>query len=442
MSAPVSCPAAFVAAPASGQGKTTVTAAIARYHRNQGRRVRVFKTGPDFLDPMILEQASGHPVDPLHLWMVGEAACRAKLHAAAQDADLILVEGSMGLFDGDPSGADLAVAFGLPVLALVDAGGMAQTFGAIVHGLATYRPEMPLAGVIANRTGSPGHGRMLRDATPDGVHFFGAIQRNEALSVPDRHLGLVQAGEVADLDARLEAAAQAIAEAGVTELPAPVAFAPEADAGAEPDSHSGTERAPRLDGLRIGIARDAAFAFTYPGNLEFLRALGARLEFFSPVAGDRLPEVDAVWLPGGYPELHLGALAANTGLKADLAAHHAAGRPLLAECGGFLYLLEELADRDGHAAPMAGLLPGHARLEDKLQGLGLQAAPLPEGELRGHTFHHTRAEVGLEPVAHCTRARGAGSTGEAVYRDGRLTATYLHAWFPSNPEAAAALFAS
>lgn len=247
--------------------------------------------------------------------------------------------------------------------------------------------------------------------------------------MPDRHLGLVQAGEVADLDARLEAAAQAIAEAGVTELPAPGAFAPEADAGAEP------EPAPTLDGLRIGIARDAAFAFTYPGNLDFLRAQGARLEFFCPVAGDCLPEVDAVWLPGGYPELHLEALAANTALKADLAAHHARGRPLLAECGGFLYLLEELADRDGHAAAMVGLLPGHARLENKLQGLGLQAAPMAEGELRGHTFHHTRAEVGLEPVAYCTRARGAGSTGEALCRDGWLTTTYLHAWFPSSPEA-------
>lgn len=432
----VSCPAAFVAAPASGQGKTTVTAAMARYHRNRGLRVRVFKTGPDFLDPMILEQASGHPVDPLHLWMVGEEACRQMLFEAAQEADLILVEGSMGLFDGDPSGADLAVKFGLPVLALVDAGGMAQTFGAIVHGLSTWRPEMPFAGVIANRTGSPGHGRMLRDAMPEGVHFFGAIQRNEALSVPDRHLGLVQAGEVADLDARLEAAAAAIAEAGVTELPAPVTFTPAAGADDTPAP------AARLNGLRIGIARDAAFAFTYPGNLAFLQEQGAQLEFFSPVAGDGLPAVDAVWLPGGYPELHLDALAANTRLKADLAAHHAASRPILAECGGFLYLLEELSDRDGHAAAMAGLVPGHAQLEDRLQGLGLQAAPLPEGELRGHTFHHTHAEVGLEPIAHCTRARGTGSNGEAVYRDGRLTATYLHAWFPSNPEAAAALFTS
>lgn len=426
----VSCPAAFVAAPASGQGKTTITAAIARYHRNRGLRVRVFKTGPDFLDPMILEQASGHPVDPLHLWMVGEATCKAKLYAAAQEADLILVEGSMGLFDGDPSGADLAVRFGLPVLALIDASGMAQTFGAVVHGLATYRSDLSLTGVIANRTGSARHGQMLAESMPEGVHFYGAVPRNEALSVPDRHLGLVQAGEIDDLDARLQAAAEAIAEAGVTELPAAVTFEPEPMPAIEP----------RLEGTRIAIARDAAFAFTYPGNLDLLHAMGAELEFFSPVAGDRLPDVDAVWLPGGYPEFHLDALAANTGLKQDLAEHQVAGRPLIAECGGFLYLLDELTDREGCCASMAGLIPGRARLEPKLQGLGLQSAPLPEGELRGHTFHHTHAEVGWEPIAHCRRARDGGTASEAIYRDGRLTAGYLHAYFPSNPGAVAALF--
>ncbi|WP_019592089.1 cobyrinate a,c-diamide synthase [Thioalkalivibrio sp. ALRh] len=426
----VSCPAAFVAAPASGQGKTTITAAIARYHRNQGRRVRVFKTGPDFLDPMILEQASGHPVDALHLWMVGEEACRAMLYEAAQGSDLILVEGSMGLFDGDPSGADLAQAFGLPILAMVDASGMGQTFGALVHGLSTYRPGLSFAGVIANRVGSPGHARMLEDCTPEAIRFFGAVQRNETLSVPDRHLGLVQAGEIADLDARLEAAAAAIEEAGVTGLPEPVTFHPETIAP--------TEAA--LSGVRIAIARDAAFAFMYPANLRLLEKMGAELRFFSPLAGDGLPEADAVWLPGGYPELYLDQLSANAALKSDLEAHHAAGRPILAECGGFLYLLDELADREGHAAAMAGLVPGKAQLADRLQGLGLQAAPLPEGELRGHTFHHTHSEVGLEPYGHCWRARGTGSQGEAIYRDGRLTATYLHAWFPSNPEATAQLF--
>ncbi|KPV39071.1 cobyrinic acid a,c-diamide synthase [Thiohalorhabdus denitrificans] len=424
------CPAVFIAAPASGQGKTTVTAALARYHRDQGRAVRVFKMGPDFLDPMILEQACGHPVDPLHLWMVGEEDCRAMLHGAAETADLILVEGSMGLFDGDPSGADLAVRFGLPVLGLIDASGMAQTFGAVVNGLATWRPDLPFAGVIANRVGSAGHGRMLGAALPEGIRYFGAVPRNEAVGLPDRHLGLVQAEEIDDLEQRLAAAANAVAEAEVTGLPEPVAFEP----GSLPEPEA------ELGGVRIAIARDAAFAFLYPGNLRLLEAMGAELVFFSPLAGEGLPEADAVWLPGGYPELHLDTLTANQALKADLHAHHQAGRPILAECGGFLYLLDTLADAQGHRAPMAGLLPGEAQLEERVQGIGLQAAPLPEGEIRGHTFHHSRAEVNLEPVAHCIRARNRGSTAEAIYRQGRLTATYLHAWFPSNPSAVAELF--
>jgi cobyrinic acid a,c-diamide synthase len=192
--------------------------------------------------------------------------------------------------------------------------------------------------------------------------------------------------------------------------------------------------------VRIAIARDAAFAFLYPANLRLLEAMGAELVFFSPLAGDGLPEAEAVWLPGGYPELYLETLAANHRLKADLQAHHEAGRPLLAECGGFLYLLETLADAAGKRAAMAGLLPGEARLEERVQGIGLQAAPLPEGEIRGHTFHHSRAEVRLEPVAHCIRARDRGSASEAIYRDSRLTATYLHGWFPSNPGAVAELF--
>jgi cobyrinic acid a,c-diamide synthase len=419
----------FIAAPASGQGKTTVTAALARYHRDQGRTVRVFKMGPDFLDPMILEHACGHPVDPLHLWMVGEDECRAMLHAAAEEADLILVENSMGLFDGDPSGADLAERFGLPVLGLIDARGMAQTFGAVANGLATWRPGLEFAGVIANRVGSAGHGRMLGAALPEGLRYFGALPRNEAVGIPDRHLGLVQAEEIEDLEQRLAAAADAVAEAEVTGLPEPVTFEP----GRLP--RPGRE----LDGVRIAIARDAAFAFLYPANLRLLAAMGAELTFFSPLAGDRLPAADAVWLPGGYPELHLATLAANEGLKTDLQAHHRAGRPMLAECGGFLYLLESLADAEGRGAPMVGLLPGQAQLAERVQGIGLQAAPLPEGELRGHTFHHSRAEVALEPVAHCIRARDRGSAAEAIYRDGRLTATYLHAWFPANPAAVAEL---
>lgn len=423
------CPAWLIGAPASGQGKTTLTAALARYHRNQGRRVRVFKMGPDFLDPMILERASGQAVYQLDLWMTGEEDCRILLHQAAMDADLILIEGVMGLFDGTPSSADLAERFGVPVLALIEANAMAQTFGAIAYGLANYRPGLPFAGVLANRVAGPGHARLLAESLAEGVHFYGALFRDQALSLPDRHLGLVQAEEIADLDKRLEAAAERIAQTGLAALPAPVGFRP-----------APRPALPRLlQGLRIAVARDIAFAFLYQANLDLLRALGAELLFFSPLNDAALPPADSVYLPGGYPELHLSRLAGNHSLRAALHDHHRAGKPIYAECGGLLYTLETLADKQGQRAPMLGLLPGHAIMQPKLAALGLQAVALPEGELRGHTFHHSRLETPLQPLVH-GRPQRRHNAGEAVYRLDRLTASYLHLYFPSNPEAAARLF--
>ena len=348
----VSCPALLVSAPASGQGKTTATAALARWHRSQGRRVRVFKTGPDFLDPMVLEHASGGPVHQLDLWMGGEAHCRELLFAAACEADLILVEGVMGLHDGTPSSADLARRLGLPVLAVVDGSAMAQTFGAIVHGLATYRPGLQFAGVLANRVGSVTHARMLRDSLPEGMVWFGALARDEAYALPSRHLGLTQADEVADLEQRIERAAQAL---GALAPPLPEAVRFEAVAA--------TPVPALLAGVRIAVARDAAFSFLYRANLDTLRALGAELLFFSPLADQPVPnapDVHALYLPGGYPELHLDRLAGNAGMRASIQAHHAAGKPIVAECGGKLALLESLTDPQGNTAPMLGLMAGRA----------------------------------------------------------------------------------
>ena len=426
---PATCPALLLSAPASGQGKTTVTAGLARYHRNQGRKVRVFKTGPDFLDPMILERASGQPVYQLDLWMVGEHDSQALLYQAAQEADLILIEGVMGLFDGTPSSADLAALFGVPVLALINAHAMAQTFGAVAYGLAHYRPGLPFAGVLANRVAGPGHADLLAESLPPDLRYFGWLPRDGEIALPDRHLGLVQAAEIIDLETRLESIAARVARTELAKLPPPVSF-------------PGTTLEPPaqlLKGVRIGIARDTAFAFLYPANLDTLRALGAELAFFSPLADTELPMVDSIYLPGGYPELHLDALANNASMRESLRRHHQAGKPLYAECGGLLYTVESLADKEGHRAPMLGLLPGHAALQSKLAGLGMQAVELPEGELRGHTFHHSRLETPLEPLAHGRRQRD-GRSGEAVYRAGRLTASYLHLYFAGNPAATARLF--
>ena len=421
-----SCPAMLVAAPASGQGKTLVTAALVRRQRRLGRRVRVFKAGPDFLDPMVLEVAGGAPVDNLDLSLVGVDGCTRRLAEAAAQADLIVVEGVMGLHDGTPSSADLAAALGLPVLLVIDAGAMAQTFGAVALGLARYHGDIALHGALANRVGGDGHAAMLRDALPDGVRWIGHLRACAAATLPERHLGLVQAGEIADLERRIDAAADALCVDDA--LPAAVAF--HAPAVVPP--------AQLLRGRRIAVARDAAFSFIYPANVDLLRELGAELAFFSPLRDAALPSCDALWLPGGYPELHLAALAANRGMREAIVAHHAAGRPTLAECGGMLYLCQSLRDVGGVCAPMVGLLPANAALGPRLAALGQQSVALPDGVLRGHTFHHSVLQTSLEVWRRAATASGA--PGEAVYRLGALTASYVHFYFPSNPQAAASLF--
>ena len=423
------CPALLISAPASGAGKTTVTAGIARCLRNQGRTVRVFKTGPDFLDPMILARASGYPVYQLDLWMVGEPACRQLLFEAANTADLILIEGVMGLFDGPPSSADLAQQFGVPVLAVIDASAMAQTFGAVALGLATHEPGLNFAGVLANRVAGGAHSDMLAESMPNGIRYFGHLPHDQHASLPDRHLGLMQAQEIADLDARLDATAAAIASTRAAGLPNPVAFVPAPSA----------ELARLLDGIRIGVARDSAFAFIYQANLDLLEEMGAKLAFFSPLTDRTLPEIDSLWLPGGYPELHLTQLEANTSMKKAIRRHQEKQKPIVAECGGMLYLLESLTDAQGNHGSMVGLLPGQAVMQPRLTNLGLQQAALPEGTLRGHTFHHTRTKTTLQPAALTEDAHVHGR-GEPVYRVGRLHASYIHLYFPSNPEAIARLF--
>ncbi len=330
------CPALFIAAPASGQGKTTVTAALARLHVRLGRTVRVFKCGPDFLDPQIHAVASAAPVHNVDLGMCGEADIAWRLHAAAQEADLILVEGVMGLYDGAPSGADIARRFGIPVMAVIDARAMAQTFGAVAFGLAHYEPGLAFAGVLANHVGSAYHAELLRQAVPDGMRWFGALMRDADAALPERHLGLMQAAEIADLDLRLDRLADHLQSTGAAELPPAVNFPPV----------FAPALAPLLAGKRIAIARDAAYGFIYPANLDTLQALGAELVFFSPLAGDGLPEnSDAVWLPGGYPELHGDQLAANVALWSGLRAHVAAGKPVLAECGGLMSLLDSIVEQ-------------------------------------------------------------------------------------------------
>lgn len=424
------CPALLIAAPASGQGKTTFTAALARYHRNQGHKVHVFKTGPDFLDPMILEQASGNPVYQLDLWMVGEAACKTLLYEAAAKADLILIEGVMGLFDGNPSSADLAQLFGIPVLALIDASAMAQTFGAIAHGLAHYQADLPFAGVVANRVASDDHAEMLAESIPDELHFYGSLKRDENITLPDRHLGLFQAGEIEDLEVRLNKAAELISNTGLKDLPASVTFEL---------NTTDTQVKLLLKNIKIGIAKDEAFSFIYPANIDILKQMGAELIFFSPLKDKILPEVDCLWLPGGYPELHLQALENNHSMREKIKQHHTDNKSILAECGGMLYLLNSLTGKENNRSEMVGIIDGDGIMQKKLAGLGMQEVELNNGKITAHTFHHSSMSTTLEPITYGIRQRGT-NLGEAVYKNKQLTASYLHLYFASNPRAIAQLF--
>lgn len=426
--------AVLIAAAASGQGKTTVTAALARKLVRAGRRVRVFKCGPDFIDPMVLARACGSPVESLDLWMVGAERCRALLAEAAAQADAILVEGVMGLYDGTPSAADLSREFGLPVLAVIDAGAMAQTAGALVHGLRDYGP-VAMAGVVANRIASAGHAAMVAASLRD-IPLLGTLPK-QAASLPERHLGLVLPDEVAGLDELLDTLAGQLTLdlAAWDALPAAHIAANGSTAQAE-CAQAGRP----LDGAHIAIARDAAFMFLYPANLATLEALGARLDYFSPLADEAVPgEATAVYLPGGYPELHGAALSSGQRWQASLRAAHAGGLPIVAECGGMMALAESLQDKEGKDWPMAGLLPGKVAMQARLAGLGAQAMPTPQGPLRGHTFHYSRLET-VVPASATTQKHPSGAAGETVYRVGSLQASYFHGYFPSNPAAVAAMF--
>lgn len=438
-----SCAALFLAAPSSGQGKTTVTAGLARLLTRLGKRVHVFKTGPDYLDPQILEQASNQPVEQLDMWMAGEPYCQQKLFEAAQQADLILVEGAMGLFDGEPSSADLAARFGIPIALVMDVKGMAQTAAAIAAGLASYRDDIKVAGLLANNCGSERHAQLIRDALPETLPLLATLKRDETVALPERHLGLVQASEVGDeLEERLSAGAdwlqdsfeaEGINLAQLDSWLTPVAFS------APQTAQANTEISQPLLGKTVAVASDEAFSFIYDANLRQLREMGAEVVFFSPLHDSALPVADSVWLPGGYPELHVAKLAGNQSMHVSLREHFLADKPMVAECGGFLYCLESLTDLDEQEHSMLGLLRGEGSMRGKRGCQGMQAAVLPEGEVRAHSHHRSRSANTPEPIGYGRRQRHP-APGEAIYRERGLTAGYLHLFFPSNPEAVATLF--
>ena len=435
----------MIAAPGSGQGKTVLTAAMARRFVNQGKSVRVIKTGPDYLDPTILEQASRQSVCNLDLWMMGESHCRNLLARAASASDVVLVESLMGLHDNVPSNMQLARRFGLPVTLVMNVAKYAQTAVAIVEGLRNYatesaaghaqenraqgkRNEAKITSVIGNCVGSDNHHRLLQESV--GKDYAGSIRRDARMELPLRHLGLVQAADIAGLDRQLDRAARALDEFGIDVPLRRVRF--RADHPVHP---------PRLlKGRTISVASDAGFSFIYPENISLLESLGARIVYFSPLNNESLPRCDAVWLPGGYPELHLQKLSAAQQTKNHLNEHHRNGKPVLAECGGMMAACHAITGRDFDTGSGFGLFDATCALTGGLQGIGLQKIDYGQGELRGHSFHHSVIEpIAPDRVADGFGQKQDGGQGEAFYQSGKLTLTWLHHYFPSNPQAIAAL---
>ena len=434
-----SCPTLLISAPASGQGKTTVTAGLAHFLTKRGKRVWVFKCGPDFLDPFWLSLASQNPVCQIDLWMTGEDDCQDRLRKAAEHADLILIEGAMGLFDGDPSAADLAIRFNIPVMAVIDASAMAGTFGALALGLEQYRPPMKWAGVLANRVVSPGHAAMLESAIANPHHFLGAIFANAEMGFPERHLGLIMSSEIVNAEQKLDLIADAIETSnfGETILQRLPSFA------VEYPTKTKKELSQKLLGHKIiAVAKDAAFCFIYQANLDVLEKLGAQIQFFSPLRGDPLPKCDAVWLPGGYPELYAEALGNNQELKNQLHMHIQNNQPIWAECGGMMALFETLITAEGQSYPMWDVLPGTITMQKRLGGLGLQSLHLHGQEIRGHTFHYSTCTSPLTAHSQCLKKTETANnaSGELLFQKNSLQASYFHAWFASNPKATATLF--
>jgi cobyrinic acid a,c-diamide synthase len=427
----------IISGPRSGVGKTTITLAVVAALARRGIIVRAAKAGPDYIDQAFHAAATGTPGVNLDSWAMPPALLDALLAELAEDADVLVIEGAMGLFDGiagtagrTGATADLAARFGLPVLLVLDVAGQAQSASAVARGFASHDAAVRIAGVILNRISSERHYALVSDAIAAvGIPVVGAVPRTEAIGLPERHLGLVQAGEHRDLAARLEQLS-AIAERHI-DLAAIVGCA---QLIARPAARRARALAP--PGQRIALASDAAFTFIYPHILAGWRHAGAEVLTFSPVADEPPPEsCDCCWLPGGYPELHAGALAAAQRFHTGL-ARFAETRPVHGECGGYMVLGQGLEDADRHRHVMTGLL-GHATtFAERKLSLGYRTARLlSDGPLgaadtvvRGHEFHYASLISAGNDAALADLHDGLGrSLGPSGGHRGHVTGSFFHA---------------
>ncbi|MCA0963077.1 cobyrinate a,c-diamide synthase [Salipiger bermudensis] len=423
----------IISAPSSGTGKTTVMLGLLRALTEDGLAVQAFKSGPDYIDPAFHRAACGRPSFNLDSWAMGEELLSA-IAGQAAGADICVAEGSMGLYDGVATrglsgfgtSAETARRMGWPVVLVLDVGGQAQSAAATALGFRSYMPDLPFAGVILNRVASPRHERLTRAGMERAVlPVLGVLPRRGDLTLPERHLGLIQAVEHPDLETAIAGYAAFLREH--VDL-----AAIRAAASGHPPREAGPLPAPPAQ--RIALAQDAAFSFTYPHLLEGWRAAGAEILPFSPLA-DEAPDADSdlVWLPGGYPELHAGRLAAASRFRAGLRAH-AVTRPVHGECGGYMVLGQGLIDKDGTRHEMAGLLGLVTSYERRKFHLGYRRAvlqaPMPGlaagTALRGHEFHYsTILEQPDLPLAEVADADG-GPVPETGSHRGPVSGTFFH----------------
>ena len=427
-------PGLLISAPASGTGKTTLMLGLLAAFRARGLLVQPFKSGPDYIDPGFHAAASGRLSVNLDSWAMTPA--RIAGLARAKNCDLVLAEGSMGLFDGvaapgeagTGASADVAALMGWPVVLVLDVSGQAQSAAAVAQGFARFRAGVQVAGVVLNRVASPRHEALLRHGmAAAGLPVFGALPRREAIRLPERHLGLVQAEETEGLAALLAEAEKFVA----AHLDLDALFSA---AASGPPIFSGTAKPAPPPGQRIALARDKAFSFVYPHLLADWRAAGAEILPFSPLADQPPPKTaDCCWLPGGYPELHAGVLAGAEVFRAGL-QDFAETRPVHGECGGYMAMGAALVDAKGQRHRMAGLLGLVSSCEKRRMHLGYRlaelAAPIPGyamgARLRGHEFHYSSVvEQPDAPLAHVTDATGA-AVAETGSRRGLATGSYFH----------------
>lgn len=446
MRSPSSIPRIVIAGTGSGVGKTTVVLGLIQALRERGLKVASFKCGPDYLDPTYHARASGQTCHNLDSWMMGRSALISTFENAAENSDIAIIEGVMGLFDGlspisdDGSTAQIAKWLNAPVLLVVDAKGMARTIAAFAHGFRTYDPECDVRGIIANWVGSEGHLKILRDALGD-FPLVGGFPRESNEAFPDRHLGLMEASRKNVPEERFKFWGDLTKKWFQLDEILKLATSAPALPSAESESAAIINRT-----CRIAVAKDEAFSFYYEDNLRRLRSLGAELVFFSPLHDKELPAVDGLYIGGGYPEIFAAELSSNRPMHESILAFVNQGGPLYAECGGFMYLTESIMQLNGEEHSMLGLIAGKVRMKDKLAALGYVEVVTSEDTIlgpaglrfRGHQFRYSEfvpsAEGQKAPyMLHRRRVK-------EVLPEGRMThnilGSYVHAHWASNPTVA------